>query len=404
MGCDTITTLLQEAQNLQETIRKHRRYIHENAEVNDELPVTTAYVKSCLAEMGYQPEEICKSGIVATIGKASGKTILLRADMDALPIMEENDLSFKSISGRMHACGHDMHTAMLLGAAKLLKDHEDILEGQVKLMFQPGEEPMTGAAAMVEAGVLENPKVDTAFMVHVTTGMPVPTGAVIIPQGGIMSASSDWYTVSIQGKGGHGAMPNSGVDPLNILSHIYLAFQTVNSREVAPGDNMVLTVGQMHGGKAANVIPDTAFLSGTIRTFSEANREFVKKRVEDISEGVAATLRGSANVKFEKSCPSLKVDQQLRDEVAEYAIELLGKETVMDMKQAFGISQLPGTEDFAFVCKKVPGMSVMIGAGNKEEGFPYPPHHPKADFNENALPIGAALYANTAIEWLKHNN
>ena len=367
------------------------------------MPITTAYVKSCLSKMGYRPEEICKSGIVALAGKKSGKTILLRADMDALNIFEETNIDFKSKSGKMHACGHDMHTAMLLGAAKLLKDHEDEIEGQVKMMFQPGEEPMTGAAAMVRAGVLENPQVDVAFMVHVTTGMPISTGTIIVPQGGAMSASSDWYTVSVQGQGGHGAMPNGGVDPLNILSHIFLALQTVNAREVAPSDNMVLTVGQMHGGKAANVIPDTAFLSGTIRTFSEANRAFVKKRVEDISRGIAETLRGSANVEFEKSCPSLMVDQKFRDEVAGYAIKLFGKGAVMDMKQAFGISQLPGTEDFAFVCKKVPGISVMIGAGNKEEGFPYPPHHPKAAFNEEALARGTALYAYTAIEWLKRN-
>lgn len=398
-----MNSLFQEAQALQGTIVKHRRYIHENAEIHNELPVTAAYVIKILKEMGYDPKEICKSGIVATAGKKPGKTILLRADMDALPIAEENKLRFKSKSGYMHACGHDLHSAMLLGAAKLLKDHEDELQGQVKLMFQPAEETMAGAGAMIESGVLENPKVDAAFMIHVISGIPIPTGSIIVPQSGIVSAAADWYKITVQGKGGHGAAPNTTIDPLNILAHIHLALQEINAREIASGDNVSLTVGQMHGGNTANVIPDTAFLAGTIRTFSKETREFVKLRLEQISQGISSTFRAEAFIEFEKSCPSVFIDQNLRNQIIEYAIELIGKDKLVDMEQAMGASKLPASEDFSFVSEKLPGMMFILAAGSPEEGYVFPPHHPKTAFNEDALSTGAALYANTAIKWLKSN-
>lgn len=398
-----MTRLLYEASALQGTITQYRRYLHENAEVHDELPVTTAFVKSHLEEMGYHPEELCKSGVVALAGKTPGKTMLLRADMDALPISEETDLEFKCRSGCMHACGHDLHTAMLLGAAQLLKNHEEEIEGQVKLMFQPGEETGAGAVAMIEAGVLDNPKVDAAFMIHVMTGIPVATGSIIIPRSGIMSASSDWFRVRILGKGGHGAAPNTSVDPLNILSHIHLALQSINAREIAPEDNIVLTVGQMHGGETSNVIPESAFLSGTIRTFSQEKREFVKMRLEQISQGIASTFRGSAIVEYDHTTPSLIVNHKLRDQFLDYINNLFDNSVVLDIEESLGVLKLTGSEDFAHVCEKVPGLMAIIGAGSTEEGFTFPMHHSKAAFNEEALSTGAAVYANTAIEWLKHN-
>jgi hippurate hydrolase len=398
-----VTTLLDEASRLQGTISQYRRYLHENAEVHDELPVTTAFVKSRLEEMGYQPEMPCKSGVIALAGKTPGKTMLLRADMDALPISEETDLEFRSRSGHMHACGHDLHTAMLLGAAQLLKDHEDEIRGQVKLMFQPGEETGAGAMAMIEAGILDKPKVDAAFMVHVMTGIPIATGSIIIPQGGIVSASSDWYRVTILGQGGHGAAPNTAIDPLNILSHIHLALQAINAREIAPDENIVLTVGQMHGGETSNVIPESAFLSGTIRTFSQEKREFVKKRLEEISKGIASTFKGAATIEYEHTTPSLSIDQKLRDQCYNYTNELFDDSIVMDLEEALGVPQLTGSEDFAHVCEKVPGLMVIIGAGSTEEGYTFPMHHSKVTFNEEALSTGAAVYAHTAIEWLKHN-
>ncbi len=216
--------ILDEAKALENVIVQHRRYIHEHAEMHLDLPVTSAYVSEKLTQMGYTPQRLGSSGIVAIAGgKKPGKVFLLRADMDALPIDEENDLPFKSNSGAMHACGHDMHTAMLLGAAKLLKDHEEELEGTVKLMFQPAEETLAGAQMMIENGVLENPKVDAAMMIHVMPAMPMPAGTVVFmdPKGSY--AAADWFKVSVTGKGCHGAMPDMGIDPLNVLSHIHLA-------------------------------------------------------------------------------------------------------------------------------------------------------------------------------------
>lgn len=398
-----MTNLIQEAKDLQETLIKDRRYIHENAEVHNELPVTAAYVIARLREIGYEPKEICKSGIVAIAGKKPGKTILLRSDMDALPIVEENELEFKSKSEFMHACGHDLHTAMLLGAAKLLKDHEDEIEGQVKLMFQPAEETLSGAITMVESGVLENPKVDVALMIHVFAGIPIPTGSIIFPQGGIFSAAFDSFKVTVQGKGGHGSTPNTTVDPLNILSHIHLAFQEINAREIAPGTNVALTIGQMHGGNSMNVIPDTAFLEGTTRTFDKETREFVKMRLEQIAEGISSTFRATATVKFEKCCPSVFVDQSLRDQIFDYAVGLFGEDKIVDINKVMGGATIPSSEDFSFVSEKVPSIMLCVAAGSPEEGHAFPQHHPRITFNEDALSTGTALYANSAIEWLKNN-
>ncbi len=399
-----MSNLLEEAKMLSDVIIKNRRYIHENAETHNNLPITTAYVKEKLNEMGYSPVEICQSGVVALAGgKKPGKTILLRADMDALPIVEENDLEFKSKTQNMHACGHDMHTAMLLGAAQLLKNHEDEIEGTVKLVFQPAEETLWGAKAMIEAGVLENPKVDAAMMIHVAGGMPIPSGIVAIPGAGTVSAASDWFKIKVSGKGGHGAMPDLSVDPINVLAHIHIALQEINSREVAPAENLALTVGQIHGGNTSNVIPDDAFMSGTVRTYSNETREFVKNRLTEISEGIASTFRATVEVEYTKGCPCLIADEDLTKQIFEYSKEMMGEDKVIDMGKLTSGKKIAGSEDFAFFSEHVPTASVSVGAGSPAEGYLFPHHHPKIIFNEDALTIGAAVYANTAINWLKNN-
>lgn len=398
--------ILKDSKALQNSIVAHRRYIHKNAEVNMDLPLTTKYVMNKLKEMGYEPKEICKAGIVAIAGgKKPGKTFLLRADMDALPIKEETDLPFKSENGNMHACGHDMHTAMLLGAAKLLKNHEDEIEGSVKLMFQPAEETTKGAKSMIEAGVLENPKVDAAMMLHVFTGIPAPAGLTLIPNAGVGTSAADIFTIKVHGKGGHGAMPNVTVDPLNILSHIHIALQAINARELPSGDNAVLTVGIINGGDAANVIPDTASLSGTIRTYSKENREFIKKRIEEISKGIAATFRGSAEIEYPMECPSTINDGKLVEQYAEYNKMLLEPDFIVSTSDFAGglLAKMAGSEDFAYLSELVPSVMGLLSASSKDGTFKYPQHHPKAFFSEEPLYIGAAMYANTAIEWLKSN-
>ncbi|MDK2867621.1 MAG: hypothetical protein PWP38_1936, partial [Clostridiales bacterium] len=228
--------LLESARGMQEELVAFRRYLHQNPELSLDLPITVNFVKSKLVEMGYEPQDCGKSGIVAIAGGIRpGKVFLIRGDMDALPVEESADVPFKSTNGNMHACGHDLHTAMLLGAAKLLKEMEADIQGQVKLMFQPAEETLAGAKNMIEAGVLTAPDVDAAMMIHVMTGFPLPAGKVIVSQAGLTAAASDWFEIHVQGKGGHGAMPNNAVDPINAATHIFQAIQTIHSRELAPG-------------------------------------------------------------------------------------------------------------------------------------------------------------------------
>ena len=393
---------VEKAQLLQEDLIGYRRVLHKNPEIGMVLPATTDFVKSELEKMGYEPNEICQSGLVATVGgKKPGKVILLRADMDALPIEEETTEACKSNNGNMHDCGHDFHTTMLLGAAKLLKDHEDEINGTVKLMFQPGEETLNGAKAMIDAGVLANPKVDAAVMLHVFTGFPAPAGMVILPEAGPSSAASDGFEIQVKGKGGHGAMPNTTVDPLNILSHIHIALQSINSREVNPTDSAVVTVGMMMGGIASNVIPDTAVMKGTIRTFSKENREFIPKRVKEIAEGTAMTFRAEAEVKITNGCPSLVNDHSVLKSARQSLVGLFGEQGILNMADMMpGGGKMMGSEDFSFVSNEVPSLMIAMTAGNANDGYIYPMHHPMAKFDEAILYKGAAAYANIAINWL----
>lgn len=401
-----MNVISEKAKSLQGQLIDYRRYLHEHAEQGMELPLTTSFVMTKLKEMGYQPQEICKSGVIALAGgKKPGKTFLLRADMDALPIMERSDLPYKSKTQYMHACGHDLHTAMLLGAAKLLKLLEDEIEGTVKLMFQPAEEHLTGASAMIEAGLLENPDVDAAMMLHVFITQEIPAGTLIITPGGPVMSTSDWFEIRIQGKGCHGAMPETGADPLNVLAHTHLALQAIISRELKPKDFAVITVGQMHGGHTSNVIPDTAYMTGTIRTDNNANREFIKMRMAEITENVAKTFRTSATVEYLNGCPSMTNDADLVEQLKVYSRNVLpeGQMVLAKKVENGAFVMLSGSDDFAFIAEKVPSVMAILSAGSAQEGYNHPLHHPQVRFSEAPLHIGSLIYANTAIEWLKNN-
>ncbi len=397
-------SIMQEAIMLAPEIIKNRRYLHQNAEVHNDLPITKKYVKEQLIAMGLEPIEISKSSLVVNIkGDKPGKTFLLRGDMDALPMAEQTNLPFKSETGNMHACGHDFHTSMLLGAAKILKSKQSEIEGTVKLMFQPAEETLSGALQMIEGGVLENPKVDAAMMIHVFAGIPAPTGLVLYMVDGPASASSDWFDIKIQGKGGHGAMPNMAVDPLIAMSNIHLGLGEINSREVSPEKFLVVTPCMLKGGTTGNIIPDSAFMQGTIRTFDDKVRELAKKRVKDIAEGIAIAYRCKAEVNFYRGCPSLVNNLEVRDSVVKYTKELLGQQAVIDSSTIpeAGGGRMSGSEDFAFISELVP--STMLALAANAEGNTFPLHHPKVQLDEKALPVGAAIYANSAISWLKEH-
>lgn len=396
--------LIREAQNFQEDLVAWRRHLHQNPEVGMELPDTVAFVKDNLEKMGYAPKVMAGgAGLLAVAGgKKPGKCYLLRADMDALPVSEKTDLPFRSTNGNMHACGHDLHTTMLLGAARLLKAHEDEINGSVKLMFQPGEETLKGAKAMVEEGILDNPQVDAAAMFHVATGMPGPSGLIIVPGKGVFSAASDLFEIHIHGKGGHGAMPNTTIDPLNVMSHIHLGLQAIHSRELSPSDTAVVTVGMMQGGEASNVIPDTAFMKGTIRTYDEEVRRFIFERIGDISTKTADTFRATANPVIVEGCPSVLVDGEVSGTAREALAGVFGERAVID-PALLGMARMTGSEDFSFVTQKVPSVMMMLTAGSPDDGYAYPMHHPKAMFNDDVLAQGAAAYAIVALAWLaKH--
>ena len=396
--------LLQEAKQLQPELLQCRRTIHRHPETGFDLQETKALVKRQLTEMGYTPQECGKCGLVALAGgKKKGRTILIRADMDALPIEEEAEVAYRSETpGRMHGCGHDMHTAMLLGAAKLLKAHEDELEGTVKLMFQPAEELFQGADDMIGAGVLENPHVDAAVMIHVVPGLPLPSGIVLVPGAGTGMASCQQYRIVVKGKGGHGAMPHVSVDPITAAAHIHLALQEISSRELGPDEFGVFTTGMFRAGDASNIIPDTAEMRGTIRTADLAVNEKIKTRIREIAQGVGGAMRTEVTVDFFDFCPPMLADGALSECGLGYMKELLG-DGAMSMAALGGPKVGGGSEDFAFVSCKVPTVGMFLSAGSPKAGYAYSQPHPKVTFDDSILYRGSAAYAYFAARWLEEH-
>lgn len=303
-----------------------------------------------------------------------------------------------------------MHTAMLLGAAKLLKEHENEIEGTVKLMFQPAEEIFEGSRDMIKSGLLKNPDVDGALMIHVMAGMPFDAGTVIVSAPGVSAPAADYFQIRVQGRGCHGSMPNTGVDPLNVAAHILIAIQEIHARELAMDDRAVLTIGTMNAGTAENAIPDTAVMGGSIRAFDDETRLFIKERMTQIAEGIAKSFRAEAEITFGSGCPTLINDKDLSVCAEKYVKELLGEGKTFSAAKlnAMGGSKkstkTAGSEDFAYVSHEVPSIMLALAAGQPEKGYIYPQHHPMVKFDENALVSGSAVYAYTAMRWLEDQN
>ena len=374
----------------------NRRHIHKNAETGLDLPKTKAYVMEKLTEYGLEPKD-CGYGVTATLGKG-GKVLLLRADMDALPMPEESGEEFACPTGKeAHTCGHDFHAAMLLTAAKMLKEKEDTLEGTIKFMFQPAEETFEGSKNMIENGILENPPVDAALAYHVSPGK-MPIGLFMYNDKDTMMYSVDGFKITIHGKGSHGAYPHVGVDPINIGVHIHLALQELIARESDPTHSCVLTIGQFAGGTAANIIPETAVLQGTIRTNKPEARELLVRRMKEVAEKTAAVYNGTVDIEMISEVPPLICNPKLTDEVGGYMQEL----GIPGLTPYPGISA-SASEDFAVIAEKVPSTFMYLSAGYLDERGQYPAHHPKAQFNEDVCPIGAACLAHCASQWLKNN-
>ena len=408
----TGTEILEKAKSMQDDLVAHRRFLHTHPGVGFDLQETYQYVYDQLVQMGYSPNSYGRCGLIASCGHAEkGKTILLRADMDALPMQEEADVDFKSTNGSMHACGHDMHTTMLLGAARILKDMENDLNGRVILLFQPSEETFEGAKDMIDAGVLRDTNPNAALMIHVTAGMPFETGSVIVCDGGVSAPAADYFEVNIQGKGAHGAMPQMGIDPISVAAHIITALQEIHARELSMADEVAITFGSIHAGNASNVIPDTAVLGGTIRTYDEDTRAYVKDRMQEIITGIATSFRATATLNFTSGCPTLVNDAALSKDVTGYMKELLGpymafsqaELTAMAAAQGAGgkkAAKSAGSEDFAYFSQEVPSIMLAMAAGKASDGHTFPQHHPKVTFDENALAFGTAVFVYNAIKYL----
>lgn len=385
------------ALELNDELVANRRYLHTNAEVGLHMPVAKAYVMNKLKEYGLEPKD-CGEGVTACLGNGEGKVLLLRADMDALPMAEESGLDFACPSGKAaHTCGHDFHAAMLLTAAKMLKEHEDEIEGTVKFMFQPAEETFEGSANMIANGILENPKVDAALGYHVAGGK-MPLGIYMYNNKSAMMFSSDGFRIHIKGKGSHGAYPQNSIDPINIGAHIHLALQELIARESNPEHSCILTIGQFVAGSAPNIIPESAMLSGTIRTNKPEARELLVRRMREVAVKTAEVFGGSAEVEDLGGTPPLICDPKMTDEIVGYMQEL----------NIPGATPFPGivasaSEDFALVAEKVPSVFMYLSAGYLDERGAAPAHHPKAQFNEGVLPFGSACLAHCALRWLKEH-
>lgn len=384
------------ALTLKEETVAHRRFFHVNAEVGLNMPKGQAYVMEELKKLGIEASP-CGHGVTATIGNG-GKCLLLRADMDALPMGEESGLDFACPTGtEAHTCGHDFHVAMLLTAAKMLKENETNLEGTVKLMFQPAEETFEGAKDMIENGILENPTPDAALAYHVTSGK-MPVGIYMYNNASTMMFSVDGFKITVKGRGAHGAYPHASIDPINIAVHIYTALEALIAREVDPAKANLLTIGKFSAGTASNIIPESAELQGTIRSNDKASRELLVRRMKEIAVKTAETYGGSAEVEMLSEVPPLICNPKLTDEFVGYMKDM----NIPGAMPYPGISA-SASEDFASIADKIPGTFMYLSAGFLDDRGSAPAHNPKVQFNEDVCPIGAACYAHCATEWLKNN-
>ena len=383
------------ALELKRELVENRRYLHKHAEVGMRLLVTKAFVKEKLKQYGLEPRD-CGEGVTAALGDGNGKVLLLRADMDALPMPEESGLDFACPTGKAaHTCGHDCHAAMLLTAAKMLKECEKEIHGTVKFMFQPAEETLKGSKHMVDHGILENPKVDAALAYHVGAGK-LPLGVFMYNDTGTMMFSTCMFRIHIKGRGSHGAYPQEAIDPIKIGAHIYMAMQEMIQAEQDRGQNCLLTIGRFDAGAAPNVIPETAIIEGSVRSEKAIVQENLVRRIKMIIMEQAKTFGGDATFEEISSAPPLVCDPEMVKEIVGYMKELRvpGVTPYPDVKAT-------ASEDFAVIAEKVPSVFIYLSAGFENWRGEATAHNPKVQFNEEVLPVGAAYLSYCAVRWLE---
>ena len=385
--------ILLQSKDIHQWIVDKRRTIHRHPELMYEEFETSRLVQNTLEELDIPYEkDIAITGVVGLIGNGGDPCIALRADMDALPIHEEADVDFRSeIDGKMHACGHDCHTAMLLGAAKVLKQNEQAIEGTVKLIFQPAEEGGAGGKMMREQGVLEDPEVKQIFGLHVPDQLPV--GSLASREGTLLAATSS-IKILVKGNGGHAAMPHLTVDPVVTGSKIVVELQTLISRELDPLESGVISITMANAGTATNVIPPTMELQGTIRSLTSEGITQLKNRVKEVAESISLANRCEAEVTFPgNDFPPTVNDAECWELSKSASEEILGQGMVEEM------GPIMGGEDFSYYTEVIPGCFSFLGAGNPEMEA-YGVHHPKFKVDEDALSLGTAIHVNTAFNAL----
>ena len=393
----TVAELRESAEEIAPGVVADRRYLHQHPELGFQEENTARLVTERLRALHLDDVQtgIAKTGVVGVLhgGKGPGKCVLLRADMDALPIEEESDVPYRSETpGVMHACGHDAHTAMLLGAARLLAERRDEFAGTIKFLFQPSEEANGGGAKpMIAAGVMEQPHVDAAFGIHV--GSTIPSGVVTVCPGPV-HAAADTVRVKIRGLGGHAARPQMAIDPIVIGAHCIIALQSLVSREVNPLSPAVITVGTLHAGTVSNVIPEDASFVGTIRTFDEQTRNLLAERIPQVVRGICATFRATAEIEYQLGYPPTVNDAAMAALVAEVAREVVGPERAQQ-----GEPGMAG-EDMSYFINASTGAYYRLGIRNEAAGKTANHHHPRFDVDDDALATGVAMHAAVALRYL----
>ncbi len=378
--------MLEEALELKDEVIKLRRDFHMHPELGFEEFRTSDVVEEYLENLGIEVKRMCTTGVVGSLKNGSGKVFALRADMDALPITEKNDVPYRSRHpGKMHACGHDAHIAMLLVAAKILSNKD--FDGEIRFIFQPAEEGFNGALKMVTEGAIDG--VEAIAGVHVWSELE--SGTLAISPGPVM-ASVDGFKVIVRGKGGHGASPHQTIDPVVIASSIVLNLQTIVSRNVSPLKSAVVTVGRIYGGTAFNIVPDAVTLEGTVRAFEPEIRDLIEDRIFTISRRIAEAYGADVEIEYTRMNKATMNDEKLTDLAIKVA-KRMGKWKPQDRTM--------GGEDFSEYASRIPGVFAFLGVRNEKKGIVYPHHSPKFDVDEDALPIGVAFEATMALEFLK---
>lgn len=387
---DNFSPLRPDIEALQSELVSWRRQIHQRPELGFKEEITAGFIRDRLTEWNISHTGgIAKTGIVAIIkGTGTGQkhpVLGIRADMDGLPVQELNEVPYCSVhEGKMHACGHDGHVAIALGTAKYLSEHTDRFAGTVKIIFQPAEEGPGGAKPMIEAGVLTNPTVDAMVGLHLWNNLPLGTLGV---RSGPMMAATEFFTCTIKGKGGHGAIPQQTVDAIVVTAQVVNALQTIVSRNIDPLKSAVVTIGEFKAGTAVNVIADSAYLSGTVRYFEAAYGELIPERIEQVVAGICAAHGASYELDYRKLYPPVVNDEAIAQLVKSVALSVV--ETPAGIVPE---CQTMGGEDVSFFLQAVPGCYFFLGSANREKGLDYPHHHPRFDFDETALSVGVETF------------